>query len=54
MAAQLSPAAKRSGPSSPTQTVDVIDLQKLKQRHDQEKQSVASIRQNMESVPQKA
>lgn len=54
VAAQLSPAAKRSGPSSPTQTVDVIDLQKLKQRHDQEKQSVASIRQNMESVPQKA
>ncbi|XP_061163786.1 uncharacterized protein LOC133172945 isoform X2 [Saccostrea echinata] len=54
VAAQLSPAAKRSGPPSPTQTVDVIDLQKLKQRHDQEKQNVASIRQNMESVPQKA
>lgn len=54
VAAQLSPAAKKSGPPSPTQTVDVIDLQKLKQRHDQEKQNVASIRQNMESVPQKA
>lgn len=54
VAAQLSPAAKRSGPSSPTQTVDVIDLQKLKNRHDQEKQNVASIRQNMETVPQKA
>ncbi|XP_056010874.1 uncharacterized protein LOC130051869 isoform X16 [Ostrea edulis] len=54
VAAQLSPAAKRSGPPSPTQTVDVIDLQKLKNRHDQEKQNVASIRQNMETVPQKA
>ena len=41
---------------SPTQTqnMDVIDLKKLQQRHEQEKKNVALIRQNMETVLQKA
>ncbi|KAK3106815.1 hypothetical protein FSP39_000424 [Pinctada imbricata] len=60
VAAQLSPVSKpnKSAPTttsqSPAQTVDVIDIQKLQQRHEQEKQNVAMIRQNMETVPQKA
>lgn len=59
VASQLSPIAKQgsTGVKSPThsqQNVDVVDLKKLQQRHEQEKKNVALMRQNMESVPQKA
>ena len=58
VASQLSPIVKQgtTGSKSPTQmqNMDVIDLKKLQQRHEQEKKNVAMIRQNMETVPQKA
>lgn len=57
VASQLSPIVKGSAESkSPTHTqnMDVIDLKKLQQRHEQEKKNVAMMRQNLESVPQKA
>ncbi|KAL5019734.1 hypothetical protein ScPMuIL_002626 [Solemya velum] len=57
VAAQLSPTAKTGNLRSPKSgnSVDVIDLQKLQQRHEQEKQNVAMIRQNMSGpVLQKA
>ena len=58
VASQLSPIVKPGTTElkSPTQTqnMDVIDLKKLQQRHEQEKKNVALIRQNMETVPQKA
>ncbi|XP_064614702.1 jhy protein-like [Liolophura sinensis] len=59
--AQMSPIAPRkplkssggsprpsSNTNSPTKTIDVIDLQKLHDRHERDKQNVAMIRQNME------
>lgn len=52
MASQLSPHAKK-GPQSPVKTqapVEVVDLQKLQRRHEEEKQNVAMLKQN---IPQK-
>ncbi|XP_071172806.1 zinc finger CCCH domain-containing protein 13-like isoform X7 [Mytilus edulis] len=59
VASQLSPIVKAgsTGSKSPThstQNVDVVDLKKLQQRHEQEKKNIAMMRSNMESVPQKA
>lgn len=59
VASQLSPIVKpgSTGSKSPThstQNVDVVDLKKLQQRHEQEKKNIAMMRSNMESVPQKA
>lgn len=43
-----SPGSKMSPP--PVQTVDVIDIRTLEQRHLQERQKTDKIRQNMDSV----
>ncbi|KAJ8316080.1 hypothetical protein KUTeg_006094 [Tegillarca granosa] len=47
----LSPINKRKSPVQkvPQQTIDVIDLKKLQQRHEQDKQNVASIKQKIEA-----
>lgn len=55
VSAQLSPGASgKSRPTknspTPTQTVDVIDIRTLEQRHLQERKNTDKIRQNMESV----
>lgn len=51
VASQLSPINKRKSPVQkvPQQTIDVIDLKKLQQRHEQDKQNVASIKQKIEA-----
>ncbi|KAL4228723.1 hypothetical protein ACF0H5_011766 [Mactra antiquata] len=57
VAAQLTPGSVKTrspygpkGSPTPTQTVDMIDIRTLEQRHLQERQKADKIRQNMDSV----
>lgn len=57
VSAQMSPGNSgkpRQSPAknspTPTQTIDVIDIRTLEQRHLQERKNTDKIRQNMESV----